>query len=135
MLKLRSNLRPGRRLRLPPALPLAARLAPIAPSRRPKDFLASFFPEGRLPQFTRAAELSPRADGKPMLVYCLLYSCLDDYTQRLWQRAGLFNAKPIMLSPFLLTVTIRDQAALDYLIDWHVESVALSLPNPAGAKQ
>jgi hypothetical protein len=71
--------------------------------------------------------------AKPTAVYVLLVAQLDDYTKSLWRKAGLLDGQPethplLCETPYLRRVTIKDAEALSYLTDWHVESVALSLP-------
>ena len=96
---------------------------------RPANFLADLAAQGRLPKWVNRDELV-LPHGKPLVVYVLFYAMLDNYTDQLWRRAGMFSHGAASLSPYLRQVTISDPDAMGCLTDWHVESVALEMPNP-----
>lgn len=99
---------------------------------RPGDLLATL---SNSMTFVSVSQLKPPA--KPTTMYVLLVAQLDNYTETLWRQAGLLDAQPeshplLRETPYVRRVTIKDAEALGYLTDWHVESVALSLPPTAG---
>ena len=81
-----------------------------------------------LTAFMPAENLPAPAPGKPVEAWVLLCARLDTYTEQMWARAGLFRNESIVLSPFIRRVTLTDMEAFDLLIDWHVESAAVYVP-------
>jgi len=92
---------------------------------RPPDLLSSIFVNVPIPAFVPAVELMTKRDDKPRRYYVLLNAKLDDFTEKLWSQAGMFETEGVPLSPFVRTVTIVSAEAFTNLIDWHVDGVAV----------
>jgi hypothetical protein len=95
---------------------------------RPDSYVETLTINGKAPEFLSIGDLKVPCDGRPLEVYVLLHSQLDDRTEQAWRRSGMFRGEGRTLSPWLRLVTISDQDALDHLIDWHVDRVALAVP-------
>lgn len=97
---------------------------------RPVSFLAELVPA---PTFYPVAAVSLPKPGQKTVIYCLLYSILDPFTEQNWKNAGMFKDEGRVISPFLRTITIASQESLDNLNDWHIESIAFSIPKSQAA--
>jgi hypothetical protein len=93
---------------------------------RPDGYVDTLTIDGKTPEFASIGDLKLPADGKPLNVYVLLHSQLDDRTELAWRRSGMFRDEGRTQSPWLRLVTICDREVLDNLIDWHVDRVALA---------
>ncbi|MGD0092424.1 MAG: hypothetical protein ABSE73_21115 [Planctomycetota bacterium] len=82
------------------------------------DLLVS---SGRPAKFQPVSALRLPEPGKAVTVTVLLYSPLDAFTETWWRKVGMLKSAAASGNPFLRSVTIESQEALDCLVDWHVE--------------
>jgi len=92
---------------------------------RPANYVETLTIDGKPAQFASVGDLKLPAD-RPLVVYVVLRTQLDERTEHAWRRAGMFRDEGRTLSPWLRMVTISDREALDNLIDWHVDHIALA---------
>ena len=111
---------------------IASTAAPYAGDLRPKDFIKTLSMGGWTPKFVPVASL--KFTGKPQTVYCLLYARLDKITEATWQRKGMLKQESLV-NPFLRTVVLESSDSLNFLFDWHVESVTKEIKPPIIAPQ
>lgn len=101
----------------------------LATRLRPADFLDTLG-AGQKVELKKISDVKLPPDGKPLVLYVVLYARLDDATERRWQESGLFKKDAANFSPFLRTLSIANREGLDNLLDWHVEGVLTKLPTP-----
>jgi len=93
---------------------------------RPAGFLENLS-AGQKIELHAAGDLKLPFDGKPLVVYALLYARLDEATEKRWREAGLFKNE-VVPNTFLRAVTLANPESLSFLLDWHVEGILLKLP-------
>lgn len=108
------------RAELTPSVSTAASAAAFNNSLRPADFLETLG-SGKKLDLKKFSSLTLPANGKPLIIKVVLYARLDDLTEQRWRAHGLFANESTTTTPFLRSVTLKDQDSLDLLLDWHVE--------------
>lgn len=93
---------------------------------RPKDWLDRFSAStGAKPAFTDISKLNLKP-SQPAKLFILLTSPLDKESEERWKKSGMLLGEPPAGRPFIRTVIVKDQDALDNLDDWRIEAVALT---------
>ncbi len=95
---------------------------------RPADYLEKLG-AGQELKLKKVCELTMPGDGKPFVVYVVLYARLNGKTEQRWKDAELFKSGDTG-DPFLRAITISSPKDLELLLDWHVEGCVLKRPGP-----
>ena len=94
---------------------------------RPVDLIESIYGKQKV-DWLKVSSMNLPKDGKPLIVFAVLYARLDDDTEKRWHDAGLFNNEGVVPTPFIRKITISNREGLDLLLDWHVEGILANNP-------